>query len=135
MRLLVNSRTLLCYDLFFCKQKTAYEMRMCDWSSDVCSSDLKAGSDAQPKEFNRMLRKIIEADQLREYTMTMTKTVEGAPAVLFELRGAAEAAELHARLEAERERHERYEADRRRAGEVDDLMDRDRKSTRLNSSH
>src|SRR3546814_17455570 len=71
-----------------------------------------------------MLRKIIEADQLPEYTMTMTKTVEGAPAVLFELRGAAEAAELHARLEAERERHERYEADRRRAGEVDDLMDR-----------
>src|SRR3546814_12895611 len=71
-----------------------------------------------------MLRKIIEADQLPEYTMTMTKTVEGAPAVLFELRGAAEAAELHARLEAERERHERYEADRRRAGEVDELMDR-----------
>src|SRR3546814_10434925 len=26
---------------FFCKQKTAYEMRISDWSSDVCSSDLK----------------------------------------------------------------------------------------------
>src|SRR3546814_15656603 len=26
--------------LFFVKQKTAYEMRICDWSSDVCSSDL-----------------------------------------------------------------------------------------------
>src|SRR3546814_9947282 len=26
--------------LFFCKQKTAYEMRISDWSSDVCSSDL-----------------------------------------------------------------------------------------------
>src|SRR3546814_593141 len=26
--------------LFFFKQKTAYEMRMSDWSSDVCSSDL-----------------------------------------------------------------------------------------------
>src|SRR3546814_7971462 len=76
-----------------------------------------------------MLRKIIEADQLPEYTMTMTKTVEGAPAVLFELRGAAEAAELNARLEAERERHERYEADRRRAGEVDDLMDRPARGT------
>src|SRR3546814_5360598 len=25
---------------FFFKQKTAYEMRMIDWSSDVCSSDL-----------------------------------------------------------------------------------------------
>src|SRR3546814_5438051 len=24
---------------FFCKQKTAYEMRISDWSSDVCSSD------------------------------------------------------------------------------------------------
>src|SRR3546814_13876609 len=28
------------YDFFFCKQKTAYEMRISDWSSDVCSSDL-----------------------------------------------------------------------------------------------
>src|SRR3546814_2934407 len=27
---------------FFCKQKTAYEMRISDWSSDVCSSDLSA---------------------------------------------------------------------------------------------
>src|SRR3546814_7642734 len=25
---------------FFCEQKTAYEMRISDWSSDVCSSDL-----------------------------------------------------------------------------------------------
>src|SRR3546814_5750352 len=28
--------------LFFVKQKTAYEMRISDWSSDVCSSDLVA---------------------------------------------------------------------------------------------
>src|SRR3546814_6547274 len=27
---------------FFFKQKTAYEMRISDWSSDVCSSDLNA---------------------------------------------------------------------------------------------
>src|SRR3546814_1304504 len=27
---------------FFFKQKTAYEMRISDWSSDVCSSDLHA---------------------------------------------------------------------------------------------
>src|SRR3546814_7553437 len=26
---------------FCCKQKTAYEMRISDWSSDVCSSDLQ----------------------------------------------------------------------------------------------
>src|SRR3546814_20067490 len=28
---------------FFFKQKTAYEMRISDWSSDVCSSDLRKG--------------------------------------------------------------------------------------------
>src|SRR3546814_15701315 len=34
---------------FFFKQKTAYEMRISDWSSDVCSSDLTLGTtrDAQ----------------------------------------------------------------------------------------
>src|SRR3546814_486934 len=29
---------------FFFKQKTAYEMRISDWSSDVCSSDLQIGA-------------------------------------------------------------------------------------------
>src|SRR3546814_11884436 len=29
----------------FFKQQTAYEMRISDWSSDVCSSDLRAGID------------------------------------------------------------------------------------------
>src|SRR3546814_7874943 len=30
----------VCVWFFFFKQKTAYEMRISDWSSDVCSSDL-----------------------------------------------------------------------------------------------
>src|SRR3546814_5758636 len=33
--------------MFFFKQKTAYEMRISDWSSDVCSSDLVAKAEAQ----------------------------------------------------------------------------------------
>src|SRR3546814_6659132 len=33
---------MLGYVGFFLKQKTAYEMRISDWSSDVCSSDLAA---------------------------------------------------------------------------------------------
>src|SRR3546814_2979023 len=33
---------------FFFKQKTAYEMRISDWSSDVCSSDLSAGAARGP---------------------------------------------------------------------------------------
>src|SRR3546814_7399923 len=35
--------SLLLLFFFFFKQKTAYEMRISDWSSDVCSSDLVAG--------------------------------------------------------------------------------------------
>src|SRR3546814_6583259 len=31
---------MLIFIFFFFKQKTAYEMRISDWSSDVCSSDL-----------------------------------------------------------------------------------------------
>ena len=31
---------LFCCFVFFFKQKTAYEILTCDWSSDVCSSDL-----------------------------------------------------------------------------------------------
>src|SRR3546814_16044097 len=37
------------YFHFFCfKQKTAYEMRISDWSSDVCSSDLVGPRDGDP---------------------------------------------------------------------------------------
>src|SRR3546814_10323744 len=35
---------LVCYFFFF-KQKTAYELRISDWSSDVCSSDLRLGGE------------------------------------------------------------------------------------------
>src|SRR3546814_12568559 len=40
--------------LFFFKQKTAYEMRISDWSSDVCSSDLVKESGAAEMPFFRM---------------------------------------------------------------------------------
>src|SRR3546814_6411439 len=36
------------FDFFFCKQKTANEMRMRDWSSVVCSSDLFCRPNRQP---------------------------------------------------------------------------------------
>ena len=34
--------------VFFFKQKTAYEIKECDWSSDVCSSDLKDILEGEP---------------------------------------------------------------------------------------
>src|SRR3546814_5203111 len=47
---------------FFVNQKTAYEMRISDWSSDVCSSDLLAVNDqpdADPGP-NRDIGEIVE---------------------------------------------------------------------------
>src|SRR3546814_1055101 len=40
---LFNVYIVLVFFFFFFKQKTAYEMRISDWSSDVCSSDLIGG--------------------------------------------------------------------------------------------
>src|SRR3546814_6347104 len=42
----------MCF-IFFFKQKTAYEMRISDWSSDVCSSDLH-NSDGEEVVFHRV---------------------------------------------------------------------------------
>src|SRR3546814_2043502 len=41
---------------FFFKQKTAYELRISDWSSDVCSSDLRRRSDCRPEPVDLALR-------------------------------------------------------------------------------
>src|SRR3546814_7471715 len=38
--MLYNPINMMNYNFFFFKQKTAYDMRISDWSSDVCSSDL-----------------------------------------------------------------------------------------------
>src|SRR3546814_9554340 len=40
--------------VFFFKQKTAYELRISDWSSDVCSSDLHPGQPRRPVPVRRV---------------------------------------------------------------------------------
>src|SRR3546814_8719871 len=67
--------TMFVYCVFFFKQKTAYEMRISDWSSDVCSSDLSAivvllpGFYPGPAGWRGLLRRsgqsLIEARQYR----------------------------------------------------------------------
>src|SRR3546814_5615055 len=49
----------LCF--FFFKQKTAYEMRISDWSSDVCSSDLTGKRDHHRHRGERDTRRAGEA--------------------------------------------------------------------------
>ncbi|MDI7776331.1 replication initiator protein A [Asticcacaulis sp. EMRT-3] len=41
----------------------------------------KTGSDSPPKEFNRMLRKIVERNSLPDYDLTLTTTQDGTPAL------------------------------------------------------
>src|SRR3546814_8000557 len=46
----VHDRLFCVFCIFFFKQKTAYEMRISDWSSDVCSSDLRRCPEAVEPE-------------------------------------------------------------------------------------
>src|SRR3546814_1085504 len=46
----LQCRLFYCVFFFFFKQKTAYEMRISDWSSDVCSSDLWTRALTRPIE-------------------------------------------------------------------------------------
>src|SRR3546814_3467256 len=111
--------------LFFCffKQKTAYEMRISDWSSDVCSSDLvrsprrhivdgTVGAAAQEGREMQSQSKILD---------DMTKLASSALGVAAGMRS-----EVEARF---REQLERL------LTQMDLVPREDRKSTRLNSSH
>src|SRR3546814_5873199 len=53
------------YSFFFFKQKTAYEMRISDWSSDVCSSDLDPAivDEQSPLAHQHRLRRAVLAGQ------------------------------------------------------------------------
>src|SRR3546814_10515702 len=72
------------YSFFFVKQKTAYEMRISDWSSDVCSSDLYEGQVAV--QLHRILDRAASGTQLSE----------GEIVALFATRGAAAQAVVEA---------------------------------------
>src|SRR3546814_6033557 len=50
----VTQKCLLFSYFFFFKQKTAYEMRISDWSSDVCSSDLGHAQRQQDRPHHRV---------------------------------------------------------------------------------
>src|SRR3546814_7045583 len=75
---------------FFFKQKTAYEMRISDWSSDVCSSDLcvalfelcRREEFARARDLYRMLTPSFHLDthvKLVQYIKLAEHLVYGAP--------------------------------------------------------
>src|SRR3546814_4931441 len=107
--------------MFFFKQKTAYEMRISDWSSDVCSSDLNIDDGHQLHPFRggavaaqKRAWHPGDAAQCRAYK-------PGAVPVVFRA-----GADIRCRVD-ERLRAGVKGSDHRSPG--------DRKNTRLNSSH
>src|SRR3546814_16764033 len=77
---------LLCF--FFVKQKTAYEMRISDWSSDVCSSDLAT---AKPnRAASRSAARLAAVQALYQHEMEATKL----PVLLTELHNHRLGAEI-----------------------------------------
>src|SRR3546814_6725339 len=53
---------MICGFFFFFKQKTAYEMRISDWSSDVCSSDLIMTSESCANGTERCAEALAQLD-------------------------------------------------------------------------
>src|SRR3546814_7097256 len=117
---------------FFFKQKTAYEMRISDWSSDVCSSD-EIGTLARAlSDMTQALRERIDAGEhfaadvtheLKNPIASVRSAIEG----LGRAKGDEQRAQLLRIADEDVRRLDRLVSDISEA--------RDRKSTRLNSSH
>src|SRR3546814_1408625 len=71
--MVIGRFSIYCSFVFFFKQKTAYEMRISDWSSDVCSSDL--GWLAVQRICRAML------DEVAEIANTVTASIRTAQPV------------------------------------------------------
>src|SRR3546814_4670493 len=136
--LLVMNIVVILLFFFFFKQKTAYEMRISDWSSDVCSSDLPPVDHGHA---HGQLRARLDRDA------AVLAGKEGRPQQVGDHAGVVQRAALAAVLLLVEAFVEIEHRRRRRAGAIAErpqgldpgprhqrLM-RDRKSTRLNSSH
>src|SRR3546814_4105642 len=83
--------------VFFFKQKTAYEMRISDWSSDVCSSDLQREYQRQNDLFKSRVNAQTQLDQARRNLdatgQKLAAARQDAAAVLASLGGKADRSE------------------------------------------
>ena len=75
---------------FFFKQKTAYEIYQCDWSSDVCSSDLPACASSPKEVVSRADQALYIAKQAGRnrvvpYRETLKTRIEKDPTIIVEL--------------------------------------------------
>src|SRR3546814_2822942 len=116
---------------FFFKQKTAYEMRISDWSSDVCSSDLR-----HQGQVERAHRAEPESDVAQVVRRVAPRTDAGhEAAVLLQVLGGVVGVEHDAGVEVGEEDDQRRVERQEQRLALAEVDVQDRKSTRLNSSH
>src|SRR3546814_5486288 len=74
------------YFFFFFKQKTAYEMRISDWSSDVCSSDLTQQTESYLLAFchKRMKTRQFKVSRILDVFDAETGEAYASPSSFFE---------------------------------------------------
>src|SRR3546814_7915594 len=84
----VASRTFLFF--FFFKQTTAYEMRISDWSSDVCSSDLWNQAQAELQQVGASIAALNTLASQVSGTASLSAFLLESTSTTFELRGAVE---------------------------------------------
>src|SRR3546814_9549422 len=63
----------------FYKQKTAYEMRISDWSSDVCSSDLSSGHKKPVSDRHGEVQRAVGAAKLRTAVYASSSNITADP--------------------------------------------------------
>src|SRR3546814_11106487 len=102
--------------IFFFKQKTAYEMRISDWSSDVCSSDLYEVRSAKDAFSSIPKRKI--SDEMLELAEHIIKTKRGSfdPAKYDDRYEEALADLVKAKLEGRELKPRKARSEERRVG-------------------
>src|SRR3546814_9539348 len=113
--------------VFFFKQKTAYEMRISDWSSDVCSSDLFAILETHYRDMQDIEFTVQQGKLWMLQTRSGKRTAKAALKIAVDManEGLITQEEAIARVDP---------------AALDQLLHptldpKDRKSTRLNSSH
>ncbi|CAN7609856.1 replication initiator protein A [Phenylobacterium sp. LjRoot164] len=99
------------------------------WVCRVSVLHEKTGSESPLKQFSYLLKKIVSADDLPDYALSHTTTRDGAAAIHFVRRDAAEKALLKASLAALSESEGRRAREDERAGEVDAMFARRRVSS------
>src|SRR3546814_5287134 len=109
---------IMSYLLLFFKQKTAYEMRISDWSSDVCSSDLGEEQAARQTTLRLETRANVRAGNFDALPNLFVQYVENGGDVKYFTRWYKDA--MESALETRSERR------------LTDLMKNDRKMASVN---